>query len=331
MKILQRFACALALAAAAGQLLAAESAQVSKPRILVRAQPTIYSEILSKLEQGDKVTILEDITIEKPKEGEPAKWLRIKMPDNVPVWVFSPYLNQDHTVKVSRLNLRAGPGENYSVVGRIDRGAAVKPIRSVEDWTEVETPAEAYGFIAADLVERSGAAQAPATPVATERATPPTTAPATPTTPVVQETPPAVAQTPPPPVVETRQVPVETPPAAAQPVQPERPIAQPTTPVVVQAQPTPPAQEQSSARIVRREGIVRSTKNILAPTYEELVSVETRKTINFLWTGPNGADLKPLRGKRVVVIGEEGLDPKFPRTPVIEIHSIEPAPDVESN
>ncbi|HYE32605.1 MAG TPA: SH3 domain-containing protein [Methylomirabilota bacterium] len=345
MKIFERFAVVVALAMTLGQLFAAETATVSKPRILVRAQPSIHSEILTKLEQGEQVTILDRVAKDKPKEGEPAAWLKIGMPANVPVWVFTPYLNPDHSVKVSRLNLRAGPGENYSVVGRLERGASVKPIRQVEEWTEVETPKDAYGFIAADLV--SGAnPQLAQNEQPTAKAAPQNDAPPAVTTRALPQdpTPPPVAQDSPrtqpaapvdlgarqaqqaPPAIQTPPA-AETPANAAAPSQTAPPAIQPSSPATA----AEPGAEKG--RTVRREGVIRSTKNPLAPTYEELVSTETRKTINFLWTGPNGMDLKRFRGKKVVVTGEEGLDPKWPRIPVIEVQSIEPAPDVlsESN
>jgi hypothetical protein len=341
MKILRRFALIFATTLAAGQLFSAENARVAKPRILVRAQPSIHSEILTKLEQGEQVSILEEVAKEKAKEGEPAKWLKIQMPANVPVWVFSPYLNPDNTIKVSRLNLRAGPGENYSVVGRLERGAAIKPIRQVEEWTEVETPTDAYGFIAADLVERSGAQVAASNTPPSPAQSAAQTKPLELTTRQLPEdaTPPpaardqAPAQTAPPvdlaaqPPAATSRAPQNpsgsAPPATSTPATPQQPVFTDPSPLA----------NQEKGRTVRREGIIRSTRNHLAPTYEELINAETRKTVNFLWTGPNGVDLKLFRGKKVVVTGEEGLDPKFPKIPVIEIHAIEPAPDVlsESN
>ena len=43
---------------------------------------------------------------------------------------------KDGVVVPNRLNLRAGPGENYSVLGRLEKGAAVKSIRTIEEWME---------------------------------------------------------------------------------------------------------------------------------------------------------------------------------------------------
>src|SRR6185503_505077 len=97
-------------------------------------------------ERGDKVTVLERITVEKPKADEPTNWAKIKLPENTPVWVFAPFV-KDSKVAATRLNLRAGPGENYSVLGRLNRGDDIKEIRKVEEWMEVQAPKDAYAFI----------------------------------------------------------------------------------------------------------------------------------------------------------------------------------------
>jgi hypothetical protein len=79
-------------------------------------------------------------------------------------------------------------------------------------------------------------------------------------------------------------------------------------------------------RIVRREGLVRSTLSIQAPTYYELLNPQNRKTINYLHTDSMGTHLKDYRGRRIVVTGEEGIDPRWPKTPVIEVETIELIP-----
>jgi uncharacterized protein YraI len=63
------------------------------------------------------------------------------MPTNVPVWINASFIElTNSTVKPARLNMRAGPGEKHSVVGLLERGAAVKPIRTTDEWMEIETP-----------------------------------------------------------------------------------------------------------------------------------------------------------------------------------------------
>ena len=67
------------------------------------------------------------------------------------------------TVLPNRLNLRAGPGENFSVVGMLYKGDSVKEIITQGDWMEVEPPASAYAFIAAQYLKLETPA-APAEP-----------------------------------------------------------------------------------------------------------------------------------------------------------------------
>ena len=321
---------------------AEETATVNQKRINVRGQASLYSEVVTQLQKGETVTILEEITVEKPKPDEPAKWAKIKMPANTPVLVFVPYLDlATKTISVSRLNVRAGPGENFSILGRLEKGTAVKEIRTVDDWMEIETPANAYAFVASGYLDKTdskpaatAAAQPEKKPAPAEAAAPP---------PVTEPPPPA----PPPPTVEavkTEAPPapvVDTKPADAVPVpeaQPKKeavPGAPPKTetppaaeakPLPEVAPPVPPKEEPLPRRLVRREGIVRSTVSIQAPTYYELVSPETRKTINYLHAEKSGLKLKPLKGKRIIVTGEEGVDPRWPNTPVIEIETLELAP-----
>ncbi len=85
-------------------------------------------------------------------------------------------------------------------------------------------------------------------------------------------------------------------------------------------------EEALSRRVVRREGLVRSTVSIQAPTYYELLNPDNRKTINYLHTQGMGVNLKDYRGRRIVVTGEEAIDPRWPKTPVIEVETLELIP-----
>jgi uncharacterized protein YgiM (DUF1202 family) len=336
---------------------AEEVAVVKDGRVNVRGQPSLVGEVITQLQKGDKVTVLEEMASPKGKTNEPAKWAKIQMPANTPVWLYAPFVDlTNKTVKVSRLNLRAGPGENYSVVGRLERGTAVNEIRRVEDWMEIETPPGAYGFVAADLLTKPElvASTAPAVaPAVTAPSKPnPLAAPATQelaksepavSVPNPQVTPLQQAAPPEKPAVTTATqkpeptTPPETPKSSAAlqtrteapVVPPSVAVATPATTAPIKPQPTvtkPKSEEPLQTRIVRREGIVRSTISIQAPTYYELLSPQNRKTINYLHTDDLGLKLKDYRGRRIIVTGEEAIDPRWPKTPVIEVESLEVAP-----
>ena len=69
--------------------------------------------------KGDTVTVLEEITLKNSKADEPSAWAKIVMPSKAHAWVNTSFLDTNKTVIPKKLNLRAGAGENYSVIGTL--------------------------------------------------------------------------------------------------------------------------------------------------------------------------------------------------------------------
>ena len=323
---------------------AEETAVVTEGKINVRGQPSLIGEVITQLQRGEKVTVLERTTVENPKSGEPTNWAKIKLPQNTPVWVFAPFV-KDGKVAVSRLNVRAGRGENYSVIGRLVKDDAVKPIQTVEEWMEIEPPTNSYAFVDLDLLQFEGgtntlANTAPNTPPA--QAEPPAIAPATnrtetiaaavPSTP--SELQPATVIPQPAPQPETPRVKPEIPAPTPERVGPTAvkpnntaattPSAPSNLPKV--AEPLRKRTEPPPKRVVRREGIIRATTSIQAPTWYELVHADTKKRINYLFDENMGVNLKDYRGQKVVVSGEEAIDPRWPNTPILDLQTLDVLP-----
>src|SRR5258705_4645566 len=147
---------------------------VTQKSVNVRGRPAINGEVVSHLSRGDRVNVLEEVTLKSPKQDEPSKWAKISLPTNATVWAHTSFIDAtNNTVIAKRLNLRSGPGEAYSVVGRIEKGAALKPLDQKGEWVRLEPPAAAYGFVAAHLLSKeTGTMLAAATPPK-EGATPP--------------------------------------------------------------------------------------------------------------------------------------------------------------
>jgi uncharacterized protein YgiM (DUF1202 family) len=270
--------------------LVAGPAVVVASNVNVRGQATLKSEVVKRLTKGDKVTVIEEIT-RKTGPDEPSAWAKITLPQAAHVWVNTIFLEgTNKTVKPKKLKVRAGPGEEYSVLGILKQGDPVKEMGTKGDWTEIEAPADAYAFMAAQYLKQEAPAaiaanEPPPTPaLVTEppTVTPPTTEPPTPT--------PAVTNEPPSPTTE------------------------------------PKVDEPPPKRIVQREGYVRGTSSIQAPSRYELISPENHKTMNYLWLPPNTSakdvDLSRYKGMRIVVTGEEGLDERWRNTPVLTIQKI---------
>ena len=259
-------------------------ATVIASNVNVRGQARLNSEIVTRLTKGDTVTVLEEIALKNSKPDEPSAWAKIVLPAKAHAWVHSQFVDATNkTVIPKKLNLRTGPGENYSVIGTLQKGDAVKEVETKDNWIKIEAPGNAFAFVAAAYLKSEAAK--PVEPTPTEIAA---------TKPVA----PPPTETPTAPSVET----------------PTPPVAPP---------PTPAVEEPPPKRIVQREGIVRGTTSIQSPTHYALVSPDTGKTINYLYTTSRFLDLSRYKGLRIIVTGEEGLDDRWPNTPVITIQKIQ--------
>lgn len=309
----------LVLASTSAVLVGAESATVKGDRLNVRGRPSLVGEVVTQLHKGEPVTILEEV------KGVSNAWAKVLMPTNTPVWINATHLDPaTKTVSVRRLNVRAGAGEDYSVLGLLEKGAQVREIRTVGDWMEIETPPGTYGYVAAEFLDKSGVASIPVSAPSSAPAASPAPLP----TKIVSEPPPAdpapaklpVAVAPSPePVPTPTSKPDSLPPTSA-------PAPVPVVSTPPQAAPTAGQDEPLPKRIVTREGFVKRTLSIQAPTEYQLVSVENGRTLNYLHTVKLGFSLKEFTGRKISVTGEELIDKRWPSTPVLDVETLRIVP-----
>ncbi len=257
--------------------------------INVRAQSHINSEIVAKLKEGQEVTAMKEVTLSKPKTDEPARWVQIALPEGSHAWVSSSYVSGGQ-VSSTKLNVRSGAGENYSVIGLLHKGDSVKVVSTKGEWTEIEAPAGSFGFVAAHLLAHKQAAPPPP-PVVTTMVNPPPSAP----------------------IANAGDV---TP-------RPAPPVAMPVIPAPAPAPEPRTITETPPIRIVQREGTVGSTVSIQAPTYFHLQSLDNGKVIDYLYSTSTNLVLDRWMGRKVIVQGEESLDERWPNTPVLTIQKIQ--------
>ena len=297
-----------------------DTAVPRQDNVNVRGKAILNSDIVSRLKKGDKVKVLEEITAKHPKADEPPKWLKVSLPASTPVWANTSFIDEStKAVKPNKLNLRSGPGENYSVVGRVPKGTVLKTIETKGEWTKVESPNEAYGYVAAHLLTKDVSEPVVAS-------TPPPTVVPPPVQPV---TPPPVAPTPPP--IVTQPVTPGPTVAVAPPVTAPPPVTTPPTPVVTEPPPVtkapepviPAIEEPAAKRVVTREGIVKRSVSIQAPTYFVLEALNNGKAVDYLYSSSTNVSLKDFKGKHIIVTGEELLDERWPNTPVISVETLE--------
>ena len=274
-------------------------AEVTVSNLIVRGQAGLQGEVIAHLFKGDAVTVLSQITLDKHKADEPAQWAKIAYPTNTHVWVSAKYVDAtNNAVLAKKLNLRAGPGENYSVIGMIERGTPVNPLSTKNGWMNIEAPSNTYAFVAAMYLKQKAPAPAPPAPT-----------PAEPTpTPMPMPVPEA------PPIVTTP--PVVTPPPALE------PSALGALPLrTIETQPSEPA-APPPLRIVSHEGVVRHVTSLITPTEYELFDPSTGVNVDFLYTTATNLDLSRYVGMRIIVTGQEELAARWTDIPVLTIQKI---------
>jgi uncharacterized protein YgiM (DUF1202 family) len=270
-------------------------ATVLSDNLNLRGQAGMKGEVVGKVKKGDTVMVISQINLDKHAADEPAQWAKIVLPSGTKVWVNSHFVDAtSKTVSSKKLNLRAGPGENYSVVGVIEKGASVNELSRKGDWIQIETPTTAFAFVAAMQLKQ----EAPAPVVAV---VPP---------PVVTETPAPKPAT----VTETPQV-------ATTPATPVEPNAAPVQKMEA-TDATAVVDTNAPPRVVSHEGYVRSSTSPVAPTYYELFDWDSGNAINYLYSPTTNLDVGRYNGYKVIVTGEEGMAARWASTPVLTIQKI---------
>jgi uncharacterized protein YgiM (DUF1202 family) len=260
-------------------------AEVVVSNLIVRGQAGLKGEVIAHLFQGDTVTVLNQINLDKHTAGEPAQWAKVSYPTNAHVWVSAKYVDTNGIVTSKKLNLRVGPGENFSVVGVVERGTPVTQVSTKGSWMKIEPPTNAYAFIAAMYLKQEAAAAAVPAPTPAE----------------------------------TQPVPMPTPVPEAQPIVTapnNAPPAEVTAPAEVDTNVPPPP------RVVSHEGVVRHVGSLITPTEYELYDPTTDKNVNFLYTTTTNLDLSRYVGMRIIVTGEEELAARWSDIPVLTVQRI---------
>ncbi len=281
--------------------LVAGSAVVSANHVNVRSKAGLVGEVMTHLTNGSPVTVIEEINLKKSGPDEPSAWAKILLPSETHVWVKTSLLDTNNTVSSKKVNLRAGPGENYGVLGTMNKGDAVQVMDTKGEWTQIQAPTNAYAFIAAQYLKQEEGTTVAANPTPT---------PETPTTTTTMPEMPTVAAPP-----------TEAPGAGGMTTTTTAPTT--TMPTMTETPMTPVTQEPPPPRIVEHEGVVRGSFSIQAPTKYQLVSPDTKQPINYLYTTSTNLDLSRYKGMHIIVTGEEALDPRWKNTPVITIQRIQ--------
>ncbi len=121
-------------------------ASILKDQVNVRAGPSTNFEKLMSLNKGEEVVVLE----------RNYSWYKIKLPSQARCYIsqeFVKIINENvGEVIANRVNLRAGAGVQFSVIGQVNKGDPVHIIEHLEEWYRIEPPQNSYGWLLAEYL-----------------------------------------------------------------------------------------------------------------------------------------------------------------------------------
>lgn len=116
--------------------------QVTGSRVNLRAKPTTSVETVGQVEYGDLLFA----------KSLGTDWVELVPPESVAIWVSRDFI-RDGVVTADTLNLRSGPGVNYSVVGELVRNSTVEVGEEFGEWLRIAPPQQASVWISRDYVK----------------------------------------------------------------------------------------------------------------------------------------------------------------------------------
>jgi len=128
--------CATAWAADSGTLV------VKKDKVNLRAKPALAAERIGSANTGARLQM----------RSSTNNWFEVTIPAEMDTWVHKDFI-KDGVVASTKLNVRAGPSENYSTVGTLHQGDKVVVRGESGEWIKIAPPAKCSAWISAALVE----------------------------------------------------------------------------------------------------------------------------------------------------------------------------------
>lgn len=116
--------------------------RVTGSRVNLRALPGTQYEVVGQLALRDTVSA------KSVQDG----WVEIVPPEGSGVWLHQEFI-EENRVAAETLNARAGPGVNYSVVGRLPRDTLVVPRETFGEWVRIDAPDLCSFWVSGEFVQ----------------------------------------------------------------------------------------------------------------------------------------------------------------------------------
>lgn len=116
--------------------------EINAEGVNLRAGRSTNYEVLARLSQGTRLTAC----------GFVNGWYRIMPPRNIPLWVSGRYISHGKVI-TGRLNVRAKPALNSTVLCQLTRGEPVEKLESRGEWAGIRPPAGASFWVSSELLD----------------------------------------------------------------------------------------------------------------------------------------------------------------------------------
>lgn len=140
--------CVLLLAAALQSYAAMDLVRVTADRVNLRAKPLLDVEVVGQVGEGERLSV-------KSVQGG---WVEVLPPQDVVLWVHQEFVSGS-IVQADKLNVRGGPGINFSVVGTVSKGQSLNVVERFGEWLKIRPPESASLWVSRDFVQWDNAAE----------------------------------------------------------------------------------------------------------------------------------------------------------------------------
>jgi len=269
----------------------AETGVVTADRVNLRAQAKANAEVITQLAKGDRLTILDKKNV--PYGSRTMTWLKVALPEKATVWIKGEFVKEG-VVTGEKVNLRAGAGVNFSILGQTHKGEKLQILRTAGEWHEIRPLPGTFGWISSDYVELTPDLQPP------------------PPSEQVQPVIPPVGDAAPKPTTTNGVTVVESPVKAVEPAKPTE------APIISKDADGPP-------QPVTRQGILRTCSGYLLkrPGTHALWDESASRPQIIAYLNSAGISLDKFNGHKVQIVGMETRLINW-QNPVIDVQELSP-------
>lgn len=149
------------------------SGLVNSDQTNIRIDSTVASATICKINRGEKVEVVK----------ESFGWYKIRLPLNSPAYIkksFTILLPADknpqaRTAKVEKenVNIRLGPGQDSSVIGKANKDEVVSIVSETPQWYQIQPTQTCFGWINKQFADKTYVAETKTAPQQPENPAPP--------------------------------------------------------------------------------------------------------------------------------------------------------------